>query len=155
MSVAQGRDIALQLVQAGNLRSAIDIAERALAIDDLHRLLIATDTPTGTGVIPLGMLRTIAELVSLGPLTPRQAISAATGNVTATYGIEGGRLGVGSAADLLVLDAPLGCMADDAFGAFELGDLPAVACVVTEGVVRVSKSRNTPPPVRPVRSVVR
>lgn len=153
--VEQGRDIALQLVQAGNLRSAIDIAERALAIDDLDRILIATDTPTGTGVIPLGMLRTMAELVSLGPLTPRQAVSAATGNVTATYGIEGGRLEVGAAADLLVLDAPLGCMADDAFGALQLGDLPAVACVVTEGVVRVSKSRNTPPPVRPVRSVVR
>lgn len=153
--VEQGRDIALQLVQAGNLRSAIDIAERALAINDLHRILIATDTPTGTGVIPLGMLRTMAELVSLGPLTPRQAVSAATGSVTATYDIEGGRLAVGSAADLLVLDAPLGCTADDAFGALELGDLPAVACVITEGVVRVSKSRNTPPPVRPVRSVIR
>ena len=152
--VEQGRDIALQLVHAGNLRSAIDIAERALSQEDLHRILIATDTPTGTGVIPLGMLRTIAELVSLGPLTPQQAISAATGNVTRLYGIDGGELAVGAVADLLVLDAPLGCVSQTAFGALERGDLPAVACVVTDGIVRVSRSRNTPPPIKTVRSVL-
>lgn len=153
--VEEGRDIALQLVQAGNLRSAIDIAERALAVGDLHRVLIATDTPTGTGVIPLGMLRTMAELVSLGPLTPRQAVTAATGSVTATYDIEGGRLAVGEVADVLVLDAPIGGAADDAFGALELGDIPAVACVVTDGEVRLTRSRNTPPPVRSVSAVLR
>lgn len=152
--VEQGRDIALQLVHAGNLRSAIDIAERALAQGDLHRILIATDTPTGTGVIPLGMLRTIAELVSLGPLTTQQAISAATGNVTRLYEIDGGELAVGAVADMLVLDAPLGCVVQTAFAALERGDLPAVACVVTDGVVRLNRSRNTPPPIKPVRSVV-
>ena len=149
--VEQGRGIALQLVQAGNLRSAIDIAERALALGDAHRLLIATDTPTGTGVIPLGMLRTMAELVSLGPLTPRQAVTAATGSVTKVYGIDGGLLKVGEVADLVVLDAPVGSAADDTWGALELGDLPAVAAVVTDGKVRLTRSRNTPPPARPVR----
>lgn len=148
--VEHGRDMALQLVQAGNLRSAIDIAERALALGDLHRILIATDTPTGTGVIPLGMLRTMAELVSLGPLTARQAVTAATGSVTATYHVEGGRLAVGEVADIVVLDAPTGSAADDAFTALERGDLPAVACVVTDGKVRLTRSRNTPPPLRAV-----
>ncbi|MGP4110581.1 amidohydrolase family protein [Streptomyces sp. 4N509B] len=148
--VAEGRDIALQLVQAGNLRSAIDIAERALEIGDFHRLLIATDTPTGTGVIPLGMLRTMAELCSLGPLDPRQAVAAATGNVTAVYGVPGGRLAVGEEADLLVVDAPVGSVAEDAFAALRAGDLPAVACAVTQGELRFGRSRNTPPPTRPV-----
>ncbi|MBO0876946.1 MAG: amidohydrolase family protein [Pseudonocardia sp.] len=148
--VSEGGDIALQLVQAGNLRSAIDIAERALAAGGFSRLLIATDTPTGTGVIPLGMLRSMAELVSLGPLTPAQAIAASTGNVTAVYGIPGGRLRVGAAADLLVIDAPLGSSASDAFGALSIGDLPSVACAVTQGEVRLERSRNTPPPTRAV-----
>lgn len=148
--VDEGAGIALQLVHAGNLRSAIDIAERALERDDLDRLLIATDTPTGTGVIPLGMIRTMAELVSLGPLTPRQAVTTATGNPTAVYGTEGGCLGVGQVADLVVVDAPLGSAATNAFGALELGDLPAVACVVTDGVLRLTRSRNTPPPVSSV-----
>lgn len=70
-----------------------------------------------------------------GPLTAQQAIMCATGSVTRTCGIEGGELSIGSVADLLVLDAPLGRVAKDAFGTVERGDLPAVACVVTDGVV--------------------
>jgi enamidase len=148
--VEQGRDIALQLVQAGNLRSAIDIADRALALGDLHRILIATDTPTGTGVIPLGMLRSMAELASLGPMTPEQTVTAATGNVSVVYGIDGGHLAVGQVADLVVLDAPIGSSAADAFGALRIGDIPAVACVITDGVIRLTRSRNTPPPSKNV-----
>jgi enamidase len=148
--VEEGGDIALQLVHAGNLRSAIDIAEKALAHGSFWRLLIATDTPTGTGVIPLGMLRQMAELASLGPLSGRQAIAASTGNVAERYGLNAGRLQVGAAGDLAVLDAPLGSTADTAISALEQGDLPAVAAVVTDGVLRFVKSRNTPGPVRPV-----
>jgi enamidase len=149
--VEHGRDIALQLVQAGNLRSAIDIAERALALGDLHRILIATDTPTGTGVIPLGMLRSMAELVSLGPMTPEQVVTAATGSVADVYGLDAGRLAVGRPADLVVLDAPIGSSAPDAYGALRIGDIPAVACVITDGVIRVTRSRNTPPPTKSVQ----
>lgn len=148
--VEEGGEIALQVVHAGNLRSAIDIAEKALAHGSFRRLLIATDTPTGTGVIPLGMLRQMAEMCSLGPLTPRQAVSASTGNVGSRYGLEAGRLAVGAPADIVVLDAPLGCTTDSAFSAMSQGDLPAVAVVITAGEVRFTKSRNTPGPVRPV-----
>jgi enamidase len=148
--VEHGQDIALQLVQAGNLRSAIDIAERALATGQLHRILIATDTPTGTGVIPLGMLRSLAELASLGPMTPEQVVTAATGNVADTYHLDAGYIDVGRPADLVVLDAPVGSSAPDAYGALRIGDIPAVACVITDGVVRVTRSRNTPPPSKSV-----
>jgi enamidase len=143
--------MALQLVQAGNLRSAIHICELALEGDCAERLLIASDTPTGTGVIPLALLRTMAELVSLGPLNPAQAVAAATGSVADVYGLDAGRLEVGRPADLVVLDAPLGSQAADWRGALEVGDLPAVASVVTQGEVRFVKSRNTPPPKQLVR----
>jgi len=147
--VNEGGDIAMQLVHAGNLRSAIQLAELLLERGELHRMMLATDTPTGTGMIPLGMIRIITELTSLGPLTPRQAISASTGNVAAVYDIPGGYLRVGAAADVTVLDAPLGSAASTAFDAIELGDLPAVAAVVTEGIVRFTRSRNTPPAQKP------
>lgn len=148
--VTHGGDMAMQLVHAGNLRSAIQLSELLLERDELSRILLATDTPTGTGVIPLGMLRIIAELTSLGPLNARQAVSAATGTVAATYGIPGGRIRVGDVADLTVVDAPLGSAAETAMAAIERGDLPAVAAVITDGVVRFTKSRNTPPPQKPV-----
>jgi len=143
--------IVLQISHAGNLRSAIDICEMTLAAGAFARLLISTDTPTGTGVMPLGMLRCMTELSSLGPLTPRQAIAAATGNVRAVYGLDEGQLAVGAVADIAVIDAPVGSMARDAFAAMAIGDIPAVACVVTAGRLRFAKSRNTPAPVRTVR----
>ncbi|NMP24919.1 amidohydrolase family protein [Sulfobacillus harzensis] len=150
--VSDGTDIALQLVQAGNLRSAIHIAELALKADAFPRVMIATDTPTGTGVIPLGMLRSMAELVSLGPLTPRQAIASSTGNVADVYGLSAGRLAVGAPADILLLDAPLGSTQPDALTALEFGDIPAVAAAITQGELRFTKSRNTPPAKRPVKA---
>lgn len=149
--VDHGGDIALQLVHAGNLRSAIDIANRALGTGQFGRLLIATDTPTGTGVVALGMLRQMAELASLSELSGRQVVAAATGNVGTVYGLEAGRLSVGKPADLLVVDAPVGGRAHDAFAALENGDLPAVAVAITAGAVRLGRSRNTPPPARPVK----
>lgn len=151
--VDEGGDMAMQLVHAGNLRSTIELADRLLARNELGRILLATDTPTGTGVIPLGMLRIITETVSLGPLSARQAITAATGNVSATYGIPGGRVALGEAADFVLFDAPLGSAADTAFGAIERGDVPGIGAVVTEGVVRFTRSRNTPPPQKPAKVI--
>lgn len=151
--VVEGQDMALQLVQAGNLRSAIDIAHLAESHDQQHRLLIASDTPTGTGVIPLAMLRTMAELVSLGDMTPDLALAAATSNVATAYRLDAGRLAVGRPADLVVLDAPVGSAARSWREALRIGDLPAVAVVLTDGVIRLSRSRNTPPPAKPVHVV--
>ncbi|MCK4177053.1 amidohydrolase family protein [Aciditerrimonas ferrireducens] len=151
--VLEGGDMALQLVQAGNLRSAIDIARLALEHHQEHRLLLASDTPTGTGMIPLALLRTMAELVSLGPLSPELALAAVTGSVARVYDLPAGRLALGAPADLLVLDAPVGSVAKDWKGALRLGDLPAVAVALTAGELRFTRSRNTPPPSRPVTVV--
>lgn len=149
--VIEGQDMALQLVQAGNLRSAIDLVHLAQRHHQEHRLLIASDTPTGTGVIPLAILRTMAELVSLGAMAPDLAVAAATGNVAAAYNLAAGTLAVGAVADLLVVDAPVGSVASDWRQALTIGDLPSVAVVVTDGVIRLTRSRNTPPPANPVR----
>jgi enamidase len=141
----------LQLVQAGNLRSAIDIVRLVQVHEQADRLLIASDTPTGTGVIPLALLRSMAELISLGGLPVEAALAAVTGNVAAAYGLNAGRISVGAPADLVVLDAPVGSAAADWRGALRIGDLPAVATVVTDAVIRLTRSRNTPPPTRPIR----
>ena len=77
-------------------------------------MLIASDTPTGTGVMPLALLKSIAELSSLGGLKPEDAIAMATGNVAQVYGLNTGKLEVGREADLVVLDAPYGSVADTA-----------------------------------------
>lgn len=136
--------MALQLVQAGNLRSSLHVLALARESGNLHRVVIGSDTPTGTGVMPLGMIKTVAELASLGGLPAAQAWALATGNVARTWSLPAGLVAPGRAADLVVMDAPWGSVASDALGALDRGDIPGICAVVTDGVVRSLTSRNTP-----------
>ncbi len=56
----------------------------------------------------------------------------------------------GLAADLQVIDAPMGSAGRDAKQAIEAGDIPGVAMVMIDGVIKTEVSRNTPPPVRKI-----
>jgi enamidase len=142
-------DIALQVCTAGNLRTAILCAETVKKHDAFARFLIATDTPTGTGVMPLGMMYTIMNLAALTSMPPEWFIAAATGNVADIYGLSCGYVAPGRDADLLILDAPLGATSDSALGALKNGDPAAIGAVVTAGIPRfVGRSRNTPAPTR-------
>jgi enamidase len=114
--------------------------------------LIATDTPTGSGIMPLGVLYTITHVASLGKLAPEIAIAAATGSNARHFKLSGGYLREGADADLVIIDAPLGGSQDDALSALANGDIPAIASVISNGVPRfVGRSRNTPPSVRRIQ----
>ena len=143
-------DARVEVVHNGNVKAAGEVAALVAGRGQLHRLVIGTDSPAGSGVQPLGMLRVVSWVSALGGVEPERAVAAATGNVAAMHGLNVGVLEPGREADLLVVDAPLGSQAPDALGAFAIGDTPAVAVAVIDGDVRLAKSRNTPPPVRPV-----
>lgn len=138
--------IALQICQAGNLRSALRVVELAAEEDALDRVLAASDTPTGTGVMPLAVIKSVVELASLGGIDAATALCFATGNVARAYGLEAGVLREGAPADLILIDAPLSSEAATPLAAMQKGDLPSIAAVVTDGQVRILRSRNTPPP---------
>ncbi len=72
----------------------------------------------------------------------------ATGNTAKTYKLNRGEIEAGRDADLVIMDAPMGSVGDDALTAISAGDLPGVSMVLVDGEIVVSKSRNTPPPVR-------
>jgi enamidase len=145
-------DIALQLCTAGNLRTALLTAKLLDQAGQPERLLIATDTPTGSGIMPLGMFYTISHLASLGGMPPEQAIAAATGNNARVYRLNSGLLRAGKDADVVLIDACAGGSQPDALCALRNGDVPAVAAVFTDGVPRfVGRSRNTPASIRNVR----
>jgi enamidase len=144
--------IALQLCTAGNLRTALLTAKLLDEAGQPERLLIATDTPTGSGIMPLGMFYTISHLASLGGMPPEQAIAAATGNNARVYRLNTGLLQPGKEADVLLIDACAGGSQDDALSALRNGDVPAVSAALTAGVPRfVGRSRNTPAGIRNVR----
>lgn len=145
-------DVAMQICTAGNLRTALLTAKLLAEAGQPERLLIATDTPTGSGIMPLGMLYTISHLASLGGMAPEAAIAAATGNNARGYRLNSGILAPGRDADVILLDGCDGGACDDALSALRNGDIPAVGAVVTDGVPRfVGRSRNTPGGIRTVR----
>ncbi|MFD9333692.1 amidohydrolase family protein [Streptomyces sp. NPDC060028] len=141
--------MALQIVQAGNLRAGLDIVRRAAEAGALARIVVGSDTPSGFGVMPLAVLKTVVELSALSPVQPAQAWALATGNVAEVWGLPAGRLRVGAEADLVVLDAPRGSAATTALEAMSIGDIPGISAVVTDGVPRFLASRNTPGATRP------
>jgi enamidase len=144
--------IALQICTAGNLRTALLCAALAERHKAFQRLIIATDTPTGSGVMPLGMLYTIAHLASLGGIAPERAIAAATGSNARVYRLDAGRLAPGKAADVVLIDAPEGGTQETALGAIRNGDIAAIGAVIAGGEPRfVGRSRNTPATTRKVR----
>ncbi len=136
--------MALQVVQAGNLRSALLLLRLAREAGALERVCVASDTPTGTGVMPMGVLKSVCELASLGDLDPAESVALATGNNARAFRLDTGTIAVGQPADLLVCDAPVASAAADALGAIARGDIPGISCVIIDGQVRVGRSRNTP-----------
>jgi enamidase len=146
--------IALQVCTAGNLRTTLLCAKLADANGAFERFIIATDTPTGSGIMPLGMLYTIAHLSSLTDMPSERFICAATGSNARIYGLDSGLLAPGKAADIVLIDAPDGGTQKTALTAIKHGDIAAIGAVVTAGVPRfVGRSRNTPATTRKARVV--
>jgi len=138
----------LQLVQAGNLRSSLFILGLAQEHESMERVVVGSDTPTGTGMMPLGVIKTVTELSSLGGIPAATALCLATGNNSKAWGLNSGIIAPGKDADLLIADAPNGSTRNDLFSAMENGDVPGIGVVIIDGEIRVVRSRNTPPPAK-------
>jgi len=140
----------IEIVHNGNVRAAGEVAALAADRGELDRVVLGTDSPAGSGAQPLGILRVMSWVAALGGVAPEAVVAMATGNTAALHDLEVGVISPGRPADLAVVDAPLGSQAADAFGALAIGDTLAVAAAVIDGSVRYTKSRNTPPPQRPI-----
>jgi enamidase len=150
--LVQESSMALQVCTAGNLRTTLLLGHLICEAGQFDRFLIATDTPTGSGIMPLGMMYTISHLASLGNMPPEMAIAAATGNKARVYRRNSGFLQAGKDAEVVLIDACVGGSKNDALSALENGDIAAVAAVITDGVPRfVGRSRNTPAPMKSIR----
>lgn len=144
-------DMALEIVHNGNGRTALIALAAARAAGGLERVILGTDSPSGSGVVPLGMLRLIAHLASLGDLAPELALCLATGNSARVHRLDAGLIAPGRPADICLLDAPAGSVAGTALEALAIGDLPGIGMVLVDGRPLVGRSRNTPPAARAPR----
>lgn len=139
---------ALEIVHNGNERAALFTLRTAKELNQLHRVILGTDAPAGSGVQPLGIIRVIAALSSLGEIPAELAFCFATGNTGRMRKLESGLIEVGRPADFVFMDAPQHSAGKTLLESVRLGDLPGIGMTVIDGVVRSERSRNTPPATR-------
>ena len=139
---------ALEIVHNGNERAALFTLRAAKDLKQLHRVILGTDAPAGSGVQPLGIIRVIAALSSLGEIPVEVAFCFATGNTARMRSLECGLIEVGRAADFVFMDAAQHSAGKTLLESVRLGDLPGIGMTVIDGEVKSERSRNTPPATR-------
>jgi enamidase len=137
----------LELVHNGNERAALLTLRTAKELKQLERVILGTDAPAGSGVQPLGILRMISMLSSLGDVPAEIAFAFATGNTARLRNLDCGLVEVGRAADFVLMDRPQHSAGQTLLEAVQLGDIPGVGMTVIDGQIRTGRSRNTPPAV--------
>ena len=146
--ICEGCQRGLELVHNGNERSALFTLRTAKEMGQLERVILGTDAPAGSGVQPLGILRMISMLSSLGDIPAEIAICFATGNTARMRSLDCGLIEKGRAADFVFLDKAQHSPGKTMLDSIRLGDLPGVGMTVIDGIVRTQRSRNTPPATR-------
>src|SRR6195952_2543070 len=143
--ICEGCKRGLELVHNGNERSALFTLRVAREMGDLHRVILGTDAPAGSGVQPLGILRMVSLLSSLGDVPAEIAFCLATGNTARMRELDCGIIEVGRSADFVIMDMAQHSPGRNILHSVQLGDLPGVGMTIIDGIVRTQRSRNTPP----------
>lgn len=136
---------AIEIVHNGNEKVAIAAAQAALQLKCPHRVILGTDGPAGSGVQPLGILRLISLLSSLGNVPAELVFCFATGNTAKIRRLNCGLIEVGRDADFVFMDKAQHTAGRDLLDSVQRGDIPGVGMVMIDGLVRSGRSRNTPP----------
>ena len=146
--LCEGCARAIEIVHNGNELAALTALRFARELGQFHRVILGTDAPAGSGVQPLGILRTIAFLSAVGEVPAEQVFCFATGNTAQIRNLPCGIIEVGRAADFVLMDRAQHSAGRDLLDSVQGGDLPGIGMVIIEGIVRCGRSRNTPPAER-------
>ena len=146
--LCEGCRRAIEIVHNGNELAALSAFRYARELDQMSRVILGTDSPAGSGVQPLGILRMIALLASLGDAPAEIAFACATGNTARLRKLDAGIIEPGRAADFVLMDRAQHSAGTDLLDSVRKGDLPGIGMVIIDGIVRCGRSRNTPPAER-------
>ncbi len=139
---------ALEIVHNGNERAGLLTLRTAGELKQLQRVILGTDSPAGSGVQPLGIVRLISMLSSLGNVPAEVAICFATGNTARIRNLTCGTVATGRDATFVLMDKAQHSAGSTLLKSIQAGDLPGVGMVIIDGAVSAQRSRNTPPATR-------
>jgi enamidase len=146
---------ALEIVHNGNERAGLLTLRTAKELKQLDRVILGTDSPAGSGVQPLGILRMISLLSSLGEAPAEVVVCFATGNTARIRKLDCGLIEAGRAATFVMLDKAQHSAGKNVLDSIQRGDLPGIGMVVIDGAVSAGRSRNTPPATMVAEVLVR
>jgi len=146
--LCEGCGRGIEIVHNGNELAGLTALRYARELGQMARVILGTDGPAGSGVQPLGILRMIAMLSSLGDVPAETLFCCATGNTARMRKLDCGIIEPGRAADLVFMDRAQHSAGADLLASVRGGDLPGIGMVVIDGLVRCGRSRNTPPAER-------
>ena len=138
----------IEIVHNGNERAGLLAMRTAFEIGQAERIILGTDAPAGSGVQPLGILRMIAMLSSLGDIPSEIAFCFATGNTARMRELDSGIIEIGKSADYILIDSAQHAPGKTMLESIHQGNLPGVGMTIIDGIVRTQRSRNTPPAER-------
>jgi enamidase len=139
---------ALEIVHNGNERAGLLTLRTASELKQLQRVILGTDSPAGSGVQPLGIVRLIALLSSLGDVPAEVVVCFATGNTAKIRNLTCGLIAPGRDATFVLMDKALHSAGATLLKSIQAGDLPGIGMVIIDGLVSAQRSRNTPPATR-------
>ena len=139
---------ALEIVHNGNERAALLTLNTARELGKLDQIILGTDGPAGSGVQPLGIMRMVAMLSSLGNVAAETAFCFANGNTARRRELDTGLIEVGYSADFVLMDQAQHAPGKNLLESVQLGNLPGVGMTIIDGNICSNRSRNTPPAER-------
>jgi enamidase len=146
--LCEGCHRGIEIVHNGNELAGLSALRYARELNQMNRVILGTDGPAGSGVQPLGILRMIALLSSLGNIPAETIFCTATGNTARMRNLNCGLIEPNRAADFVLMDRAQHTSGTTILDSIQKGDLPGIGMVIIDGLIRCHRSRNTPPAER-------
>ncbi|MCP4392167.1 MAG: Enamidase, partial [Gammaproteobacteria bacterium] len=93
----------VELVHNGNELAALFAMRTTMELNQQERIILGTDSPAGSGVQPLGILRMISLLSAIGEVAPEIVFCFASGNTARQRELDCGLIEPGRAADFVIM----------------------------------------------------
>lgn len=138
----------LEIVHNGNERAGLLTLNTARELKQMDRIILGTDGPAGSGVQPLGIMRMVAMLSSLGHVPAEVAFCFANGNTARQRELDTGLIEKDYCADFVLMDQAQHSPGKTILESVEQGNLPGIGMTIIDGAITSERSRNTPPATR-------
>jgi len=142
---------ALEITTYGNPKMKHEIVRILKKRNELARVVLGSDCPTGQGYMPTAMQRGVVTISSIDDMPAERVIAMATGNTADLYRLNTGKIEIGREADMIIVDKPPGSSGADALEAIEIGDTIGTAMVMVDGKVVGIRGRDSRPTTRNIK----